>query len=68
MITYKLLVESEGKFIPALDDNQVQIVFEAENGEEASNILQAYQAENGKCFAAEAIGVVEVADAGVESP
>jgi len=65
MITYKLLVESEGKFIPALDDNQAQIVFDAESGEEASNILQAYQAENGRCFAAEAIGVVEVA---VESP
>ncbi len=66
MITYKLLVEVEGKFIPALDDDQVQIVFDAENGEEASNILQAYQAENGKCFAAEVIGGVEVADAGVE--
>mgnify|MGYP000538273152 FL=1 len=59
---YKLLVESEGKFVPALDDNQVQITFEAEIGEEASAILQAYQAENGKCFAAEAIGVVEVAE------
>ncbi len=67
MINYKLLVESEGKFIPALDDNQVQITFNAENGEEASAILQACQAENGKCFAAETIGVVEVADAGVES-
>lgn len=65
MITYTLLVESEGKFVPALDDNQAQITFDAENGEEASNILQAYQAENGKCFAAKAIGVVEVAS---ESP
>lgn len=67
MIKYNLLVESEGKFIPVLDDNQVQITFEAESGEQASNILQAYQAENGRCFAAVVVAEA-VADAAAESP
>ena len=54
-MNYKLLVEHEGKFVPALDEDGVtQIQFEAETPEEASAVVLQYQSENGKCFAAEA--------------
>ena len=53
-MNYKLLVEDAGKFIPALDEDGVtQIQFAAETAEEASAVIAEYQAENGKCFAAE---------------
>lgn len=63
MITYKLLVESEGKFIPALDDSE-QITFEATGPAEAGEYLAAMQAENGRCFSAVKVSEYEVPEDG----
>jgi len=59
---YKLLVESEGKFIPALDEQGEQMTFEAIDPAEAGEYLAAMQAENGKCFSAEKVSEYEVPD------
>ena len=59
---YKLLVEHEGKFIPALDEQGEQMKFEASGPAEAGEYLAAMQAENGKCFSAEKVSEYEVAD------
>ena len=57
---YKLLVESEGKFIPALDEQGEQITFEATGPADAGEYLAAMQAENGRCFSAEKVSEYEV--------
>lgn len=55
-MNYKLLVEHEGKFVPALDEDGVtQIQFDAETPDEAQAVVLQYQSENGKCFAAESV-------------
>ena len=63
---YKLLVEHEGEFVPALNEQGEQITFEAAGPAEAGEYLAAMQAENGKCFSAEKVSeyeVPEIADA-----
>ena len=65
MITiYKLLVEHEGEFVPALDEQGEQLTFEATGPAEAGEYLAAMQAENGKCFSAEKVSEREVSDDG----
>lgn len=54
MITiYKLLVEQQGEFVPALNEQGEQLTFETTGPAEAGEYLAAMQAENGKCFSAE---------------
>ena len=63
---YKLLVEHEGEFVPALNEQGEQITFEAAGPAEAGEYLAAMQAENGKCFSAGKVSeyeVPEIADA-----
>lgn len=60
---YKLLVEHEGEFVPALNAQGEQMTFEAVGPEEAGEYLAAMQAENGKCFSAEKVSEYEVPDA-----
>ncbi len=61
MITvYKLLVEHEGEFVPALNEQGEQLTFEAPGPAEAGEYLAAMQAENGKCFSAEKVSEYEV--------
>ena len=50
---YNLLVEHEGEFVPALNEQGEQLTFEAIGPAEAGEYLAAMQAENGKCFSAE---------------
>ena len=57
---YKLLVEHEGKFVPALNEQGEQMQFEAIDAAEAGEYLAAMQAENGKCFSAEKVSEYEV--------
>ncbi len=64
MITYKLLVESDGKFISALNEQGEQLTFEATGPAEAGEYLAAMQAENGKCFSAEKVSEYEVPEDG----
>lgn len=64
MITYKLLVESDGKFISALNEQGEQMTFEAIGPAEAGEYLAAMQAENGRCFGAEKVSEYEVSDDG----
>ena len=65
MITiYNLLVEHEGEFIPALNEQGEQLTFEAIGPAEAGEYLAAMQAENGKCFSAEKVSEYEVSDDG----
>ena len=63
---YKLLVEHEGEFVPALTEQGKKMQFEAIDAAEAGEYLAAMQAENGKCFSAEKVSeyeVPEIADA-----
>ena len=61
MITvYKLLVEQQGEFVPALNEQGEQMTFEAIGPAEAGEYLAAMQAENGKCFSAEKVSEYEV--------
>lgn len=61
MITiYKLLVEHQGEFVPALNADGEQITFEATGPAEAGEYLTAMQAENGGCFSAEKVSEYEV--------
>ena len=60
---YKLLVEHEGEFVPALNEQGEQMQFEASGPAEAGEYLAAMQAENGKCFSAEKVSEYEVPDA-----
>lgn len=63
---YKLLVEHEGEFVPALNAAGEQMTFEASGPAEAGEYLAAMQAENGRCFSAEKVSeyeVPEIADA-----
>ena len=61
MITvYKLLVEHEGEFVPALNADGEQLTFEVPGPAEAGEYLAAMQAENGKCFSAEKVSEYEV--------
>jgi len=65
MITvYKLLVEQQGEFIPALNEQGEQIMFEVPGPAEAGEHLAAMQAENGRCFSAEKVSEYEVSDDG----
>lgn len=65
MITvYKLLVEQQGEFVPALDEQGEQLTFEATGPAEAGEYLAAMQAENGRCFSAEKVSEYEVSDDG----
>jgi len=65
MITvYKLLVEQQGEFVPALDEQGEQMTFEAPGPAEAGEYLAAMQAENGRCFGAEKVSEYEVPDDG----
>jgi len=64
MITYKLLVEVEGKFVPALNEQGEQMTFEAIGPAEAGEYLAAMQAENGRCFSAEKVSEYEAPDDG----
>lgn len=59
---YKLLVEREGEFVPALNEQGEQMQFEAIDAAEAGEYLAAMQAENGKCFSAEKVSEYEVPD------
>ena len=59
---YKLLVECEGEFVPALNEQGEQMQFEAIDAAEAGEYLAAMQAENGKCFSAEKVSEYEVPD------
>lgn len=59
---YKLLVEHEGEFVPALNEQGEQMQFEAIDAAEAGEYLAAMQAENGKCFSAEKVSEYEVPD------
>ena len=59
---YKLLVEHQGEFVPALNEQGEQMQFEAIDPAEAGEYLAALQAENGKCFGAEKISEYEVPD------
>jgi len=61
---YKLLVEHEGEFIPALNERDEQLTFEAIGPAEAGEHLAAMQAENGACFSAEKVSEHEVSDDG----
>ena len=61
MITvYKLLVEQQGEFVPALNEQGEQMTFEATGPAEAGEYLAAMQAENGRCFGAEKVSEYEV--------
>lgn len=61
MITiYKLLVEQQGEFVPALNEQGEQITFEVPGPAEAGEYLAAMQAENGRCFGAEKVSEYEV--------
>lgn len=60
---YKLLVEHEGEFVPALNEQGEQMKFDAIDAAEAGEYLAAMQAENGKCFSAEFISTYEVPEA-----
>ncbi len=61
MITvYKLLVEHEGEFVPALNEQGEQMTFEAPGPAEAGEYLTSMQAENGRCFSAEKVSEYEV--------
>jgi len=63
MITvYKLLVEQQGEFVPALNEQGEQITFEATGPAEAGEYLAAMQAENGRGFSAEKVSEYEVPD------
>ena len=64
---YKLLVEHEGEFVPALNEQGEQMQFEAIDPAEAGEYLAAMQAENGKCFSAEKVSEYEVPEA-VDAP
>lgn len=65
MITvYKLLVEHEGEFVPALNADSEQITFEATGPAEAGEYLAAMQAENGRCFSAVKVSEYEVPEDG----
>ena len=64
---YKLLVEHQGEFVPALNEQGEQITFEASGPAEAGEHLAAMQAENGKCFSAEKVSECEVPEA-VDAP
>lgn len=66
MITtvYKLLVEHQGEFVPALNEQGEQLTFEATGPAEAGEYLAAMQAENGRCFSAEKVSEHEVSDDG----
>ena len=59
---YKLLVEHEGEFVPALNEQGEQMQFEAIDAAEAGEYLATMQAENGKCFSAEKVSEYEVPD------
>ena len=59
---YKLLVEHQGEFVPALNEQGEQMKFEAIDPAEAGEYLAAMQAENGKCFSAEFSHEYEIAD------
>jgi len=63
---YKLLVEHQGEFVPALTEQGEQMTFEAIDAAEASEYLAAMQAENGRCFSAEKVSEYEVPDDTVE--
>lgn len=65
MITiYNLLVEHDGLFVPALNEQGEQLTFEATGPAEAGEYLAAMQAENGRCFSAEKVSEYEVSDDG----
>ena len=57
---YNLLVEHQGEFVPALNEQGEQMTFEAIDAAEASEYLAAMQTENGKCFSAEKVSEYEV--------
>ena len=57
---YNLLVEHQGEFVPALNEQGEQMTFEASGPAEAGEYLAAMQAENGKCFSAEKASEYEV--------
>ena len=59
---YKLLVEHQGEFVPALNEQGEQMKFEAIDAAEAGEYLAAMQAENGKCFSAEKVSEYEAPD------
>ena len=61
---YKLLVEQQGEFISALNEQGEQLTFEATGPAEAGEYLAAMQAENGRCFSAEKGSEYEVSDDG----
>ena len=61
---YKLFVEQQGEFVPALTEQGEQITFEAISPAEAGEYLAAMQAENGRCFSAEKVSEYEVPDDG----
>ncbi len=61
---YNLLVEHEGGFVPALNEQGEQLTFEAIGPAEAGEYLAAMQAENGRCFGAEKVSEYEVSDDG----
>jgi len=63
MITiYNLLVEHDGLFVPALNEQGEQMTFEVIGPAEAGEYLAAMQAENGRCFGAEKVSEYEVPD------
>lgn len=65
MITiYKLLVEQQGEFVPALNEQGEQLTFETTGPAEAGEYLAAMQAENGRCFSAQRVREYEVPDDG----
>ncbi len=59
---YNLLVEHEGEFVPALNEQGEQLTFETTGPAEAGEYLAAMQAENGRCFGAEKVSEYEVPD------
>ena len=61
---YKLLVEQQGEFISALNEQGEQMTFEAPGPAEAGEYLAAMQAENGRCFSAEKGSEYEVPEDG----
>jgi hypothetical protein len=59
---YNLLVEREGKFVPALNEQGEQMQFEAIDTAETGEYLAAMQAENSRCFSAEKVSEYEVSE------
>lgn len=59
---YNLLVEHEGEFVPALNEQGEQMTFEAIDTAEAGEYLASLQGKHLSCFSAQKVREYEVPD------